>query len=73
MGSISYVNKEQAEAKDKLIARLYEWFSEKQPEPFELADFQSICIDAGLMNDDDYRLTLLGNAVFGQPMPWQIT
>lgn len=71
MGGVTYVNTEQARAKDKVIARLLEWFSEQHPEPFEIADFQAICIDAGLM-DDYHAFTPLGRAVFGMRQPWEV-
>jgi hypothetical protein len=70
MGGVAYASKEQAEAKDRIVTRLFDWFSEQEPQAFEIADFQAICMDAGLMTDH-HDFTPLGRAVFGMKQNWE--
>lgn len=51
-------------ARDKIVARLFTWFTQQNPDPFEIEDFQAICLDLGLMTDY-HDFTPLGEEVFG--------
>ncbi len=46
----------------QVVFRLMEWFSAPASEtpPFELADFQAIMMDAGLMDQEEYHVFLGG-------------